>query len=99
MNYRDKYQQIPNRAILARDFFLKDANKICKKKKKINWYMFRNMSGTYLSPIGWYKYCNKNGWNHLGYVITWHLFRKHFYYSKNKLIKFIGAKLGYKSRI
>ena len=65
----------------------------------MEWYKFRNMSGQYLGPIQWIKYCNKNGWNHLMYVITWYLYRKHFYYSKNKKIQFLGSILGYKSRL
>lgn len=43
----------------------------------MKWYKVRNMSGQYLSPYGWYKYCQKWGWNHLWYVITWHAYRKY----------------------
>lgn len=43
---------------------------------KIKWYHIRNMSGAYLSPLGWVNYCNKLGWEHLWYVITWNLYRK-----------------------
>jgi len=58
----------------------------------------RNLSGTYLTPVGWYKYCNRYGWEHLWYVITWNLYRRHFFFSKNKLIQLIGKKLGYQSK-
>lgn len=64
---------------------------------KVKWYHTRNMSGEYLSPIGWIKYCNKRGYNHFWYFITWHLGRKYLRYPSNGIQEYIGKLLGIKN--
>jgi len=63
----------------------------------MKWYEVRNMSGEPLSPIKWYKYCQKWGWNHIWYVITWYSGRRYLRYPPNKVWEVLGKLLKIKN--